>query len=427
MRLSAEQVKHGIVHPERIVRDCALRYFSESFSDDPTVMPPAIQAIETHGWDDAFEYHHLLDHLAQTEDTLLWLIDRLNTMGRPQTYEQGELCSRLASVISHADVALLMKHEQSILGLEGLEVGYRDIIADRLRIMTLDTDSCWHELEGLCERHKKVRYINEFPVSAAFRLCEAIARDGDCAERVLSILSAKVEDYDNNLMAWMECLAARLAGEMRLEVAVPLLIGKLKDDGGDLMNEECMYSLVKVGTDTAVEMICQDFNAAPWHYRLYGSSTLACIRSDLAAARCLELLGQEQSGEMVESNLIRGVLLNFCSDGIERGRQYTMTGDNEVRAELLAAATLTGVSFAELKDWKAAAKRAGEDHRQRRKMLFAPAPKRQPRQQPPPTFSKLINPAPVTPITRKKEVGRNDPCPCGSGRKFKKCCMNKKP
>src|SRR5918996_960641 len=22
-------------------------------------------------------------------------------------------------------------------------------------------------------------------------------------------------------------------------------------------------------------------------------------------------------------------------------------------------------------------------------------------------------------------VGRNDPCPCGSGRKFKKCCLNK--
>ncbi|MBR2769144.1 MAG: SEC-C domain-containing protein, partial [Solobacterium sp.] len=22
-------------------------------------------------------------------------------------------------------------------------------------------------------------------------------------------------------------------------------------------------------------------------------------------------------------------------------------------------------------------------------------------------------------------VGRNDPCPCGSGKKFKKCCMGK--
>ncbi|WP_397474925.1 SEC-C metal-binding domain-containing protein [Pusillimonas sp.] len=24
----------------------------------------------------------------------------------------------------------------------------------------------------------------------------------------------------------------------------------------------------------------------------------------------------------------------------------------------------------------------------------------------------------------RKKLGRNDPCPCGSGRKHKKCCLN---
>ena len=26
------------------------------------------------------------------------------------------------------------------------------------------------------------------------------------------------------------------------------------------------------------------------------------------------------------------------------------------------------------------------------------------------------------PIVKRKKVGRNEPCPCGSGRKYKKCC-----
>ena len=26
---------------------------------------------------------------------------------------------------------------------------------------------------------------------------------------------------------------------------------------------------------------------------------------------------------------------------------------------------------------------------------------------------------------KKKKIGRNDPCPCGSGKKYKKCCLNK--
>lgn len=29
------------------------------------------------------------------------------------------------------------------------------------------------------------------------------------------------------------------------------------------------------------------------------------------------------------------------------------------------------------------------------------------------------------PISSEPKVGRNDPCPCGSGKKYKKCCMNK--
>jgi len=28
-----------------------------------------------------------------------------------------------------------------------------------------------------------------------------------------------------------------------------------------------------------------------------------------------------------------------------------------------------------------------------------------------------------TPVRRQRKVGRNDPCPCGSGKKFKKCCL----
>ena len=37
----------------------------------------------------------------------------------------------------------------------------------------------------------------------------------------------------------------------------------------------------------------------------------------------------------------------------------------------------------------------------------------------------LKNTEKVKPIKADKAVGRNDPCPCGSGKKFKKCCALK--
>jgi uncharacterized protein len=35
----------------------------------------------------------------------------------------------------------------------------------------------------------------------------------------------------------------------------------------------------------------------------------------------------------------------------------------------------------------------------------------------------LSPPAPKPGATATAAVGRNDPCPCGSGKKFKKCCL----
>jgi preprotein translocase subunit SecA len=29
------------------------------------------------------------------------------------------------------------------------------------------------------------------------------------------------------------------------------------------------------------------------------------------------------------------------------------------------------------------------------------------------------------PVRKEKKAGPNDPCPCGSGKKYKKCCMQK--
>jgi uncharacterized protein YecA (UPF0149 family) len=31
----------------------------------------------------------------------------------------------------------------------------------------------------------------------------------------------------------------------------------------------------------------------------------------------------------------------------------------------------------------------------------------------------------MAPVVRgHRKIGRNDPCPCGSGKKYKKCCLN---
>lgn len=32
----------------------------------------------------------------------------------------------------------------------------------------------------------------------------------------------------------------------------------------------------------------------------------------------------------------------------------------------------------------------------------------------------------VMPVTPRNHIGRNEPCPCSSGKKYKKCCLQKR-
>ena len=41
MRLTPDQIKQGILHPEQLAWDAAVGYFAQSHSPDPTIMPLA--------------------------------------------------------------------------------------------------------------------------------------------------------------------------------------------------------------------------------------------------------------------------------------------------------------------------------------------------------------------------------------------------
>jgi hypothetical protein len=155
----------------------------------------------------------------------------------------------------------------------------------------------------------------------------------------------------------------------------------------------------------------------------------------------LRLLGQEQD-EMVRGNLAHVLLSQFATEGIEATRQLLLARpelDFEgrgLRDYLLETCILTGERFPEFDEWSAASRAEKEAHWKRVKELegdpagllmfalekltgkkAADVAKAKPPLPPTPRLTLPRKPEP------KKKVGRNDPCPCGSGKKFKQCCM----
>lgn len=101
-RLTDDQIKAGIVHADLDVRFAAVRYFSDSYSPDPTVMPVVIEALERFGRTKAFRYSHPVAALAQSAETIGWTVQELKTQPR-LTEDQRAYLDTLCRLVCRAD------------------------------------------------------------------------------------------------------------------------------------------------------------------------------------------------------------------------------------------------------------------------------------------------------------------------------------
>ncbi len=425
-RLSEGQIKQGILHPDRAVRNIAVRYFSESFSPDQSVMPLVIQAVETYGWRDAVSAYMLRHGLAQTDETLRWILSELAKDGDHEDEDWRRYRGLLLDLLAQTDANLLSRYESQITDTDAIDSNVREAITERIRLLWADPDICWTEFEQWCDKEKSKLYVNEVNLDEPCRWVEAIARHGKrYVDRVLSILQEEVEDFENHPMDWMEPLVVRLAGEMRLESAIPLIVKKLNEEG-DLLCEECQRALRKIGNDKVVEEVCRNYSKADWSYRLFASGTLEQIHGDLVVTKCLKLLSDEEDHD-VRIWLSHAVLRQFSHDGIEPICQLILKGPldpemRELRRELLTACTFMGVTFPEMEQWKKDVENDTEENKRFVAKRFV-EPARDLDVQQEGDFDDFDE-EPTPPPARQK-VGRNDPCPCGSSKKYKKCCMRK--
>ena len=163
------------------------------------------------------------------------------------------------------------------------------------------------------------------------------------------------------------------------------------------------------------------------------------IRTDFSVEMCLDLLKKEDD-EFIRGVLLEAVLMNFCSEAIEPARQHVLHKTKspemlEVRTALLVACKLLGETFPEFEAWQEEAKHDVEFRRQWYKDhpfkpiadlgefdaddfdedAFADTD----------LEAEESGESPPTTLRRGQRISRNDPCPCGSGKKFKKCCYGK--
>jgi hypothetical protein len=448
MRLSDDKIKAGILHPHRDVRSEAVLHFSRSFTRDDSILPVAIRAVAQYGWDRAFVVSHCMEGLPLNDATLPWVLAQLqhDDAKKPNPFGWPARWHTLNSLLSNADPHLLSRHQQAILDFKGLDAEVRSIISRRIAMLSRDSDTGWRELEKFCFLAKDVEDISEVDLDYAFALMEAVVRQKDqYAEKVMSTLAEKIEDLQSNPIVWMEAFAARMAGEMRLEPAIPFIIAKMKEVGeeAEWLIEQCESALVKIGGDTTIRAVADLFREEDWHRRMAACHVLEHIHSDLAVTTALDFLPNEDDGA-IRAYLAGGLASHCAFEAVEPLRQMVIDGSydethGDVKRDLVIAAKLMSLEFPELEYWGLEVEKKRleietkllEDESQRlllekkrlqRELRTLKAKNRSSLRQ---VAEKNGRSHEEPPPPLKKKVGRNDICPCGSGKKFKKCCIKK--
>jgi hypothetical protein len=451
VRYPEVKIKEAILHPDLDVRDTAIRYFYSSTSPDPALMPLAIQAIERYGRTKAFSFTHYLNLLPQSEQTIGWVIAELqrDCEGRPD--ERHFYYLNLSRLLCHADIRLIAQHAPDILHAPHFDPNERRTFRERLEMFGWNAEKCWQELHQHCEVNRVKNNLEEFDLGHALRIVEALSRQPhDYHGQIVALLAEQVHDFRHDARKWLQPLMANLAGQMRLHEAIPPLVGNLGHPYSFLADQS-MFALAKIGSDDVVAAVCDQFRRGSRDFRLWASDLLCKIHLDSTVQRVLELLPRE-TDLAVRSNLCEALLDHFSDESIEPTRQMIkeqpLTPDlRRLRSSLITVCKVTGSRFPEFEVWQEQAKaEAQEDWAKMqeiqkmayeaggdmgllvRKLKAQLAEQQVERKRLEAEVAEkewLLARRPTPRPERLDRIGRNDPCPCGSGKKFKACCMRR--
>lgn len=439
MRFPIETIREKILSEDREVREFAVAYFSRSGSRDPLVFDYVLQAFEKFGLEGAFGLNTFDDELHLTSDSFAKVLDILEKSRRSNTEPARAIRRELSDLLTWADADLLGEFESPLRKARFLDDECRARILERLDLRKIGPEECWAELGLFAEQAHKHRAIDFDRITMLTKAMKPHKQA--LAERVLELLARKIDE--NSIDYWLEYIAIELAGELNIQESVPLLVNKLFATR-DMMPEELENALRKIGTDEVTELLKANYARGSSHCRYSVATILERIKSDKAAKTCLELLLEENDADV--KTILALSLLNqwwteslipvqkACSADVFSRKSYS------VDKTLVVAAKAMEVSLPEFEEWSAAMKEQNDAWRKSDKNIFAMIGRELE------TLSGLfaeiltadqvevpspsLNTQPVVdlstatrPFRAGARVGRNEPCPCGSGKKFKKCCL----
>lgn len=315
----------------------------------------------------------------------------------------------LTNILIHSDLSQLEPYLDVLAQSEDLNKR----IQTRKNIATLENDALFDAFEHFI-KEAYGKYFNEIDTFYGNQLIQELAhRKSVSPDYILHVL----DSYDPDDFSYQTIFYTQLAGEMQLQLerVIPLLCSFLGAED-DVLPEKAVRALFRIGTEFTT--LAEKYAAATEeYYRLFASVVFGRIKLSASEKALLELLPNEDditnatklADGLCELGSTIGIPLvhELVENGYDSGHlnlTETLYAHCVMSDSLLPQRNLWKLELEE--EEKRRAKRTNEINR-----LF--------------TGKSPVSAAVSTPPLQKLDkIGRNDPCHCGSGKKYKKCCSN---
>lgn len=411
--ISRQQYLQALEHPDIHVRSGVLRMFSEDRDPGLDVTSATLAAIDKFGVSEAFEFPHMVSHLAIDETGVLWALERASTLG-----DTSDAFQFLHWVSKRAPVAIL---RQRLPEIESIATGkFKDFprlinsARQRVEFHDIPAQDCLSRLHKVVERCQERDDYPHDLLDEARLLCRRLV-DGESLPELERLTQEWLSfDFDEELCTrhWFSGIAIELAGMLRLESAIPRLIEHFDYDW-DWWNESIQRAISKMRSRKTVELCADIYPSLEWHGRLYVCDVFENPRLPEIEPTLSRLLKEESNDDLRVELASALALLGTPTAQAKARAVYRENLEDPERfmiAEILYYQfNIEGINDRDLPRWRAKM----EHYRQMQVEGFDRIPEPQ---------GEALFSSDIIPVDFN--VGRNNPCPCGSGKKYKKCCLN---
>ncbi|WP_276607968.1 SEC-C metal-binding domain-containing protein [Bacillus sp. BHET2] len=325
-----------------------------------------------------------LMYMPLNENGMKEVLNRLKSLGKKDT-------DRLfyTQLVANADTELLIAYRNEVERFVDQEQ-----LKEIVKLPTLTVKELFKEL-GDIMAYLDTHEYNQVYYDHGKRIIQQLVKKDGTGE------SPEIQIETNKLNSFKGIYTVYMAGEVREASVVSELVNLFKDEEKeDLVLEEVANALVKIGTAEVVREV--EKVALYGNTYFYTLDVLGRIKTDEAEKALLTLFNQ--TDDITAKTLISDYLCQQLStDAIPKISAFLEEGYDEgmlcLEESLYVNCIMNDIAHPKLPEWKRLIEEIELQSMDEQPFLVS------------------------QPVQNGEKVGRNDPCPCGSGKKHKKCCL----